>query len=627
MTLTASRSRATSPRSAIRTRPQRESSRREPALGSPAGHANGQTPLGPECVPRIDCRRQRRPRRLLPRCPRSPLVDVGGRLYGHRHLDHHPRQGPPMSDKQAFISELALQESDGSDPTSHTIGTALGWDFSRTSRTLEGLESSGLVKTTLAARRSGDTHLDDWVNFTAEGKALVQALEHDGNDRIAAVDHAERWSRIDMPVLLELARGTESDEGVARIDDIARRHGLRTRDVLTSFDTLKRTGFVDARLDPDSGGEYSFIRLSDKGLQTTGLWPTPETGALPHDRRPLCHVPARRNVAGATGGRLQSGPVLRPHPPAVRLPASPLVHMVRDESARPAGGSPACPRRAVHPPSRRDRSAGLLDQHDDARGPRVLPVRPHRRPHPGCPAVYARVPKIHQDESRTQALDRLELIRFLQVAQNITVHHGALAYLLGINALRASEAAAVRIEDYRKTLRGHRVLHLVGKGNKPATMPLTVPVLRVLEACRGQRTDGPLVPRPVSGQADRPAGLLPDGRPDREGRRHSSPHQPHSLRHTAITNALDAGVPLRDAQILARHADPRPPSTMTAPAATSTATASTSSPSTSQGSEQPGAVACSAVRLHVMGLHEGRRFRGLKVEAALAELASFICFS
>jgi integrase/recombinase XerD len=30
-----------------------------------------------------------------------------------------------------------------------------------------------------------------------------------------------------------------------------------------------------------------------------------------------------------------------------------------------------------------------------------------------------------------------------------------------------------------------------------------------------------------------------------------------SLRHAAITNALDAGVPLRDAQILARHANPR----------------------------------------------------------------------
>src|SRR4051812_40264796 len=31
------------------------------------------------------------------------------------------------------------------------------------------------------------------------------------------------------------------------------------------------------------------------------------------------------------------------------------------------------------------------------------------------PAVYARLPKVHTDESRTHGLDRLELIRFLQV--------------------------------------------------------------------------------------------------------------------------------------------------------------------------------------------------------------------
>jgi site-specific recombinase XerD len=173
------------------------------------------------------------------------------------------------------------------------------------------------------------------------------------------------------------------------------------------------------------------------------------------------------------------------------------------------------------------------------------------------PAVYARLPKIHRDETRTQGLDRLELIRFLQVAQTLTVHHGALAYLLGINALRASEAAAVRIEDYADTLRGHRVLHLVGKGNKPATMPITVPVLRVLEACRGQRTTGPLVLRPVSGKRiDRRDVYRMVARIAKAAGipRHISPH---SLRHAAITNALDAGVPLRDAQILARHADPR----------------------------------------------------------------------
>jgi hypothetical protein len=93
-----------------------------------------------------------------------------------------------------------------------------------------------------------------------------------------------------------------------------------------------------------------------------------------------------------------------------------------------------------------------------------------------------------------------------------------------MNATRASEAAAVRIEDYTDTLRGHRVLHLVGKGNKPATMPLTVPVLRVLEACRGQRTCGPLVLRPVSGKPiDR---RLPDGQPDRQSSRHPTERLP-----------------------------------------------------------------------------------------------------
>ncbi|MFL6176121.1 MAG: hypothetical protein ACJ715_05665, partial [Ornithinibacter sp.] len=78
---------------------------------------------------------------------------------------------------------------------------------------------------------------------------------------------------------------------------------------------------------------------------------------------------------------------------------------------------------------------------------------------------------MQRDESRTQCVDRLELIRFLQVAQTITVHHIALAYLLGINALRASEAAAVRIEDYADALRGYPVLHLVGKGNNTRSAP------------------------------------------------------------------------------------------------------------------------------------------------------------
>ncbi len=71
------------------------------------------------------------------------------------------------------------------------------------------------------------------------------------------------------------------------------------------------------------------------------------------------------------------------------------------------------------------------------------------------------------------------------------------------------------------------------------------------------RSEGPLVLRPTSGMPiDRRDCYCMVVRIAKEARipRHISPH---SLRHAAITNALDAGVPLRDAQILARHADPR----------------------------------------------------------------------
>ena len=132
-----------------------------------------------------------------------------------------------------------------------------------------------------------------------------------------------------------------------------------------------------------------------------------------------------------------------------------------------------------------------------------------------------------------------------------------MAYLLGINALRASEAAAGRIEDYADTLRTYPVLQMVGKGDKPATMLLTVPALHVLEACRGQRTSVPLVLRPVSGKRVGRRDVNRMVTRDRQDRGHPPAHQPHSLLHTAITNALDAGVPLTDAQIFARHADPR----------------------------------------------------------------------
>ena len=140
------------------------------------------------------------------------------------------------------------------------------------------------------------------------------------------------------------------------------------------------------------------------------------------------------------------------------------------------------------------------------------------------------------------------------------------AHLHGINALGASEGR--RGADPGTTPRscgGHRVLHLVEKGTKPATIPLIVPVLPALGASRGQRTPrNPRVLRPVSGK--------PIDRRDvyrmvlRIAKFAGLPRQvsQYSLRHAAaITNALDAGVLLRDAQTLPRQADPAPPSIAT----------------------------------------------------------------
>ena len=111
----------------------------------------------------------------------------------------------------------------------------------------------------------------------------------------------------------------------------------------------------------------------------------------------------------------------------------------------------------------------------------------------------------------------------------------------------------MRIEDYAETLRGHRVLHLVGKGNKPATMPLTVPVLRVLEACRGERTSGPLILRPMTGKPIDRRDAYRMVATHREGRRHPSPHQP------PLAAARRDHQRPRRRRPAPRRPDPRPP--------------------------------------------------------------------
>jgi site-specific recombinase XerD len=99
------------------------------------------------------------------------------------------------------------------------------------------------------------------------------------------------------------------------------------------------------------------------------------------------------------------------------------------------------------------------------------------------PAQYVRRPQVHSSDAR--GLDRSELGVFLFTAEQYDRDHAARAVLLGLNGLRVSEACSTNIEDLGIE-RGDRTLRIIGKGNKPATVPLVPRTARTvdLEAAR-----------------------------------------------------------------------------------------------------------------------------------------------
>jgi site-specific recombinase XerD len=168
------------------------------------------------------------------------------------------------------------------------------------------------------------------------------------------------------------------------------------------------------------------------------------------------------------------------------------------------------------------------------------------------PAQYVRRPRVFPSERR--GLDRSELGTFLFTAEHFGHDHVALALLLGLNGLRVSEACMTNVENLAFD-RGHRTLRIMGKGAKPATIPLVPRVARTIDLTVGERTEGPILRRRGGQRLDRRTAhrwIQSIGKRAKLGSVH-----PHMLRSAFIMAALDAGVPLRDVQIAARHADPR----------------------------------------------------------------------
>lgn len=126
-----------------------------------------------------------------------------------------------------------------------------------------------------------------------------------------------------------------------------------------------------------------------------------------------------------------------------------------------------------------------------------------------------------------------------------------------MNGLRISEALGADVTDLGSS-RGHRTLTVLGKGGGRAVVALAPVTVAALETYLDGRIDGPLFVTSTGRRLDRATAFRMVRRlAAAAGLDKAQTLGLHSLRHTFVTAALDAGVPLHIVQDAARHADPR----------------------------------------------------------------------
>lgn len=182
------------------------------------------------------------------------------------------------------------------------------------------------------------------------------------------------------------------------------------------------------------------------------------------------------------------------------------------------------------------------------------------------PVEFVARPDIDRDHSPTQGLTREQAQLALYAGRQRHGHVGeALVGLLLLVGLRVSEAVGIDVPDLGMDS-GHRVADILGKGALEGRVVLPLRLATVVDALLAERAarlrvavsdlTGPLLIGPAG------TALTRDSASDMVeaiGRQAGLPMKltPHMCRHTFVTLALDAGVPLRDVQDSARHRDPR----------------------------------------------------------------------
>jgi site-specific recombinase XerD len=108
------------------------------------------------------------------------------------------------------------------------------------------------------------------------------------------------------------------------------------------------------------------------------------------------------------------------------------------------------------------------------------------------PAEHVRRPRVPTD-SPTLGLTHLQLEALLTAArQSSNQYDFALICLLGLLGLRIFEATGTNIADVGEE-HGHRILRVVGKGDKTMLIPLPPAISRALDSAIADRTAGPIL--------------------------------------------------------------------------------------------------------------------------------------
>src|SRR3954447_23504826 len=159
-------------------------------------------------------------------------------------------------------------------------------------------------------------------------------------------------------------------------------------------------------------------------------------------------------------------------------------------------------------------------------------------------------PTVLRELQRREVLTVLEYAAFLTAARALGPTHHAIAVLGGMLGLRASEMAGLTVESL-STVRGYVTLTFVGKGDKPARMPVPLPALPAVQAAIDGRTSGPLLrTRTGAGMDRRSVHRYVVRSAQVAGIRR--PIGPHALRRTVGTAGAQPGHPA------ARHPAPAP---------------------------------------------------------------------